>query len=138
MTQVVKLVLVIYFTVITSSFSLKTTTQINQLFFRTKNNCCNQEIFSSKKPFQSSQTNDFKRKLLTFLISSALPIITINVPQINANTYPIYGPDNIMNQKAHETSEFKVQEKLRFGVDVGLADKITNYNRHWAEFAGYL
>lgn len=30
-----------------------------------------------------------------------------------------------------------MQSKLRWNVDNQLADRISNYNRHWAEFAGY-
>ena len=30
-----------------------------------------------------------------------------------------------------------VQQNLKFNVDRDTADRITNYNRNWAEFAGY-
>lgn len=51
--------------------------------------------------------------------------------------YPIIGSDDIMRPKAHGTSEVAVQSKLRWNCDISLADKICNYNRHWAEMAGY-
>ena len=35
------------------------------------------------------------------------------------------------------TSDSAVQSSLRYNVDNSLADKITNYNRHFAEFSGY-
>ena len=60
-----------------------------------------------------------------------------NIPTVYAESYPVKGSDQIMVQKTHGTSDEPVMEKLRFGVDVKLADKISNYNRHWAEFAGY-
>ena len=47
------------------------------------------------------------------------------------------GNDNIMLPKAHGTSEVPVQENLRFGASRKLADKICNYNRHFAELGGY-
>ena len=112
------------------SFSLKTSE-----LFETNYKSSNQNRLYSKKLIQS-QDSYIKKSILSLLIASALPIIPLNIPQISAATYPIYGADSIMNQKTHGTSEFKVQDKLRFGVDVGLADKISNYNRHWAEFAG--
>mmetsp|Transcript_5803 Transcript_5803/g.10425 ORF Transcript_5803/g.10425 Transcript_5803/m.10425 type:complete len:225 (-) Transcript_5803:39-713(-) len=50
---------------------------------------------------------------------------------------PIPGAEEIMSQKAHGTSEKPVQSDLRWGCDVKVADKICNFNRHYAEFAGY-
>jgi peptide methionine sulfoxide reductase MsrB len=49
----------------------------------------------------------------------------------------VYGEESIMAPKAHGTSEWPVQEKLRYGVSNSLADRICNYNRHYAEQAGY-
>lgn len=42
-----------------------------------------------------------------------------------------------MRQKGHGTSETPVQSDLLYGVDNKLADKICNYNRHFAEMGGY-
>ena len=42
-----------------------------------------------------------------------------------------------MSQKAHGTSNSAVMKNLKFNVDYDTADRITNYNRNWAEFAGY-
>lgn len=55
----------------------------------------------------------------------------------NASGYPIYGSDDIMKKKDHGTSELPVQSKLRWNCDVKVADRICNYNRNWAEYAGY-
>jgi peptide methionine sulfoxide reductase MsrB len=49
----------------------------------------------------------------------------------------VYGDEPIMAPKAHGTSERPVQEQLRYGVSNQLADRICNYNRHFAEQAGY-
>jgi hypothetical protein len=54
-----------------------------------------------------------------------------------SSQFPIYGTDVIMSTKSHGTSESAVQQKLKWNCDVKLADRITNYNRKWAEFAGY-
>lgn len=42
-----------------------------------------------------------------------------------------------MKQKAHGTSETPVQENLRWGCDQDTADRICNFNRHYAEYSGY-
>eukprot|EP00551_Chaetoceros_affinis_P011387 CAMPEP_0203678362 /NCGR_PEP_ID=MMETSP0090-20130426/31664_1 /ASSEMBLY_ACC=CAM_ASM_001088 /TAXON_ID=426623 /ORGANISM="Chaetoceros affinis, Strain CCMP159" /LENGTH=239 /DNA_ID=CAMNT_0050545569 /DNA_START=26 /DNA_END=745 /DNA_ORIENTATION=- len=47
------------------------------------------------------------------------------------------GDESIMAPKNHGTSEVPVQESLRYGVSNKLADKISNYNRRFAEFGGY-
>jgi len=52
--------------------------------------------------------------------------------------YPIIGSNKIMNRKAHGTSETPVQQNLRWNVDRKTADRICNFNRHYAEHSGYL
>jgi len=47
------------------------------------------------------------------------------------------GSEDIMKPKAHGTSEYPVQENLLWGCDFDLADRICNFNRHYAEFSGY-
>ena len=42
-----------------------------------------------------------------------------------------------MSQKAHGTSAVPVQKELRWSCKGDLADKICNFNRHYAENAGY-
>lgn len=51
--------------------------------------------------------------------------------------YPVMGEESLMDQKAHGTSETPVQEDLMYGCDRELADKICNFNRRYAENAGY-
>jgi hypothetical protein len=51
--------------------------------------------------------------------------------------YPVHGSREIMKKKKHGTSEKPVMKNLRFGCDYKLADKICNFNRHFAENAGY-
>ena len=45
--------------------------------------------------------------------------------------------EDTMSQKAHGTSEKPVQKDLRWQVDGSTADRICNFNRHYAEYAGY-
>jgi len=49
----------------------------------------------------------------------------------------VYGDESIMAPKAHGTSDNPVQSDLMYGVSNKLADKICNYNRHFAEMGGY-
>jgi len=49
----------------------------------------------------------------------------------------VIGDESIMSKKSHGTCVAPVQENLRYGVDRDTADKISCYNRHFAEFAGY-
>lgn len=54
-------------------------------------------------------------------------------------TYPepcVMGEESIMSPKAHGTSETPVQENLRWDCDRAVADRICNYNRHYAEYRG--
>lgn len=51
--------------------------------------------------------------------------------------FPVRGSEEIMAAKGHGTSERPVMDALRWSVDPKLADRISNYNRHWAEGAGY-
>jgi len=49
----------------------------------------------------------------------------------------VMGEESIMSQKAHGTSETPVQKDLRWNCDYDTADRICNFNRHYAEYAGY-
>eukprot|EP00457_Paulinella_chromatophora_P006350 gb/GEZN01006368.1/.p1 GENE.gb/GEZN01006368.1/~~gb/GEZN01006368.1/.p1 ORF type:complete len:528 (+),score=66.90 gb/GEZN01006368.1/:83-1585(+) len=51
--------------------------------------------------------------------------------------YPIVGPEDLMSKKAHGTCPTGVQDPLRWNLDVKLADRISCYNRHFAENSGY-
>lgn len=55
-------------------------------------------------------------------------------------SYPapcVMGDESIMSPKAHGTSIVPVQSELRWGCDRKTADRICNYNRHYAEHSGY-
>ena len=44
----------------------------------------------------------------------------------------VMGTEEMMSQKAHGTSSVPTQKDLLWGCDVKTADKICNYNRHYA------
>jgi len=50
---------------------------------------------------------------------------------------PVLAGEEVMSQKAHGTSEKPVMKNLRWGCDYETADRICNFNRHYAEYAGY-
>jgi hypothetical protein len=56
--------------------------------------------------------------------------------QVDAK-YPIIADESVMSQKAHGTSEKPVMKNLRWNCDFSTADRICNFNRHYAEYAGY-
>merc|ERR1711971_471108 len=45
--------------------------------------------------------------------------------------------DDLMNQREHGTCVGPVQQNLRWNCDREVADRISCFNRHYAEFAGY-
>jgi hypothetical protein len=47
------------------------------------------------------------------------------------------GDESIMSKKAHGTSATPVQSDLRWNCDNKTADRICNFNRHYAEHSGY-
>jgi hypothetical protein len=49
----------------------------------------------------------------------------------------VMGDESIMSPKKHGTSETPVQKNLRWNCDYDTADRICNFNRHYAEYAGY-
>jgi len=55
----------------------------------------------------------------------------------NAEKLPIVGGEEIMSEKVHGTSEKAVMKELKWGCDYATADRICNFNRHYAEHAGY-
>ena len=59
------------------------------------------------------------------------------IPAVHdGKTFPVVGDKSIMKKKAHGTSETPVQKNLRWSCNVKQADKICNFNRHFAEPAG--
>eukprot|EP00566_Odontella_aurita_P023885 CAMPEP_0113544544 /NCGR_PEP_ID=MMETSP0015_2-20120614/10770_1 /TAXON_ID=2838 /ORGANISM="Odontella" /LENGTH=208 /DNA_ID=CAMNT_0000444821 /DNA_START=183 /DNA_END=809 /DNA_ORIENTATION=- /assembly_acc=CAM_ASM_000160 len=50
---------------------------------------------------------------------------------------PIMADEEVMSQKSHGTSDEPVMKNLKWGCDYDTADRICNFNRHYAEFAGY-
>ena len=51
--------------------------------------------------------------------------------------YPVMGDESIMAIKAHGTSNTPVQENLRWECSREEARRIGNFNRRYAEYAGY-
>jgi hypothetical protein len=69
--------------------------------------------------------------------SSATDVAITAILNTKPDSYPKIGPATIMAGKGHGTYSKPVQENLRFGCDFKTADRICNYNRHFAEHSGY-
>lgn len=50
---------------------------------------------------------------------------------------PVLGSESIMSKKKHGTSDTPVQSNLRWNCNWDTADRICNFNRHYAEHSGY-
>ena len=77
------------------------------------------------------------RALRGLIQGGAVVVSGLVVAHASSGKYPVTGDERIMADKAHGTSAMPVQSALRYGVDLSLADRICNYNRRWAENAGY-
>jgi hypothetical protein len=66
------------------------------------------------------------------LPSRTLAADACSIP-LSAQKLPILAEDTIMNEKAHGTSPAPVQKNLRWNCDYETADRICNFNRHYAE-----
>jgi len=90
----------------------------------------------------SNQQTNRRSFVLEGLVSGVTLTGLLSGDKANAAVTPggriQYGKDeDIMYQKAHGTSNAPVQSDLLYGVSNKLADKICNYNRHFAEMGGY-
>lgn len=102
---------------------------------------------SSLVHMKPSATNEShgssRRSFLTTGVAAALSIATGTIPASPAVASPsmggtiVYGDESIMSPKAHGTSERPVQDDLMYGVSNKMADRICNFNRHFAEMGGY-
>ena len=69
--------------------------------------------------------------------ASVLAPLDANAEDLKLGGNIKFAGEDIMIGKAHGTSVTPVQEELRYGVSNKLADKICNFNRHFAEYSGY-
>ena len=76
-----------------------------------------------------------RRSPTAFIASSTTHFSTTT--KLNAEKLPVMGEEAIMSPKQHGTSSKPVMKDLKWGCDYDTADRICNFNRHYAEFAGY-
>ncbi|KAL3943071.1 MAG: hypothetical protein SGBAC_002848 [Bacillariaceae sp.] len=96
------------------------------------------EQLSSAYAFEAVSPNsrrDFVASLATAAVGFALSPNPASAVEVGGKMK--LGDESIMSQKGHGTSANPVQSDLLYGVSEKLADKISNYNRQFAEFAGY-
>ena len=73
-------------------------------------------------------------------LGDAILGIIFGAAGVSAKTFPppcVMGDESIMKKKAHGTSAVPVQTNLRWDCDGKTADRICNFNRHYAEHSGY-
>lgn len=95
-------------------------------------------IFGSVAAFEVASPNtrrDFLASLSTVTAGVMLSPNSASALEVGGKLK--YGDESIMSQKGHGTSANPVQSNLQYGVSEKLADKICNFNRQFAEFAGY-
>jgi hypothetical protein len=56
--------------------------------------------------------------------------------KVYAGKLPVVASEEVMSKKSHGTSEKPVMKELRWSCDYEVADRICNFNRHYAEYAG--
>jgi peptide methionine sulfoxide reductase MsrB len=75
---------------------------------------------------------------MIFHPQKTLPAVQSPFKQPSANkNLPVQGDESIMRPKKHGTSNVPVQQDMRWNCDRDTADRICNYNRHYAEYSGY-
>lgn len=99
-------------------------------------------LFSSASPDEERRVLQKRRVFLGKFAASSLVPFLASPAAVSARGFDekgglIYGADDIMSQKEHGTTAEPVQENLRYGVSRKLADKISSYNRVFAESGGY-
>jgi len=102
-------------------------------------------LFSSPSTDEElSENNSLQKRrafLSNFAATSLLPFLTFpasaSARGFDENGGLVYGDDDIMSKKDHGTTSTPVQENLRYGVSRKLADKISSFNRVFAENGGY-
>ena len=69
--------------------------------------------------------------------TSSTSFHTTSKTALSAESYPLKGDESLMSQKGHGTSEKPVMKDLKWNCDYDTADRVCNFNRHYAEHAGY-
>ena len=92
--------------------------------------------------WQSSLETSSRRGFFQTVAASAVSasaVVGTAVQPVNAAGSKVirFGDESIMAPKEHGTSAKAVQEDLQYGVSRKLADQICNFNRRFAEPAGY-
>lgn len=88
----------------------------------------------------SSRRSVLQQSLLaagSLALGGGLPSAAMAASDFNVGGTVQFADESIMSPKAHGTSAEPVQQDLMYGVSNKLADKICNFNRHFAENGGY-
>jgi len=105
----------------------------NAFSFQQKNVGGKIDTTTSRKEFFTQVVSTVTVASLAVVFS---PIQTLAI-DVNVGGKIHYGDEGIMSPKEHGTSANPVQSDLLYGTNNKLADKISNFNRHFAENGGY-
>ena len=86
--------------------------------------------------FSFLQTGAAAGVAMLCMSGAAKATIEVGGMTIQAGGMTKLGKEGLMSQKAHGTSPYAVQAKLRWNADRATADRICSFNRHYAENAG--
>lgn len=86
---------------------------------------------------QNHKASKFLTILGSVLMSSTSSVRAFSMSSPAGQKLPILCEESVMDQKAHGTSDKPVMKNLKWDCDYETADRICNFNRHYAEYAGY-
>ena len=93
---------------------------------------------SSMQIFPSVQAALLTLVVFTLLkIGSSSSKTNSGMAQPGSSKFPIYVEEDVMAPKAHGTTPKPVMKNLRWNVNYETADRISSFNRHYAEQSGY-
>ena len=74
-------------------------------------------------------------KIGSLLSSKTNTSLAATMSNQTKKSFPIYCDESVMRPKAHGTCEKPVMPKLRWNCDRETADRISCFNRHYAEYS---
>ena len=91
-----------------------------------------------RRATRPSETMKFSFLVAMILLVSAASASWFGTPSPKPCEDPcVPGDESLMRPKEHGTSHVPVQTNLRWNCDSAIADRICNFNRHYAERSGY-
>ena len=123
------------FALLSESVGDETQSQIPKITMRTALLLLLPSLASALRPPSIERRGCFATAVATTLVAASSPAVASSSSSPGGKI--VFGDESIMSPKAHGTAEHPVQANLKYGVSNTLADRICNFNRHFAEMGGY-